>query len=133
MVHDLLSTGVYNGFANYDRGDPGDQHGDDFRARVKGKTYRCKCFSVDEGRKSLTCMLLWIAPAIDHMWRRVQHLDAQSGSLKSIVDVATNPFTIAAVMLTAFLVDDAYISDFQVPNPMYKSDLHIYRSMSLFP
>jgi hypothetical protein len=109
MFFDILGSALHHTYSNYSNNDPGADFSDDFRQRVKGKSWRALKLGEDEQKKEQICCLLWTTFPLDHVWRVVQH--GNSSTLGSL-DTDENPFRLCGASLAGIFLDP--------------SDLHVF-------
>lgn len=117
MISDILGQAMSHGLRTWKDGDPGpngEDEQDDFRRRVQGKSWRCRCVAQDRSKKIAISDLLWNCVPIDYLWRKIQHTDHIGSSLLSVVDPKENPFRQCHSHFVALLTFEDALDDLEV-------------------
>jgi hypothetical protein len=102
MVNDVAGNVVPAAFPTYKSGDGigcASDASDDHRKYIRNKVHRAKLTAKDENHKLTKSVSTWVAELVDHLWHRIQHLDAQHRALEECAVTKTNPFRICQAQL----------------------------------
>eukprot|EP00974_Lingulodinium_polyedra_P040267 3865883-Lingulodinium_polyedra.AAC.1 len=80
MFHDILRLMVEHTFTDWDRMMPvqgaSEEQDDDYRTFCRSKTWRMRRVLQRPGTDRHWALICWIAAPLDHLWQRLQYLDA---------------------------------------------------------
>ena len=99
LCHDILNKCLRATFPKWDSVDaalPQDAGGqddqEDYRKMIRSKTWRAVHSCAEVGERRSAAKLSWTVEPLDHLWRRIQYMDAAGNALADIVLPQTNPF-----------------------------------------
>ena len=95
LLNNILGHVANETFRRWGSADATDE-ADDFRAVLRRKGWRVKCFTESEARRRTACITLVCSLPLDHLWRRLQHVEEHGAALQDLAYKKTNFFNIAA-------------------------------------
>ena len=96
LHHNFNGAAMSLAFGEWQDGDPGDEHDDDFRLTCRKKVWRLRHYVGDHERRATMIEILWCSEPIDWLWRRLQVADEQKNGWLDLLKPETNYFVNAS-------------------------------------